>query len=320
MKRALPMVASLCVLACSSNGPHDAATGGAGGSGGAASTSSSMHASSSRSSSAAAGGGGQGGGSLDLPGWKLVWNDEFDGPDGSDVDPTKWVHVESGNGNGNQEREYYTPGKANAFQKGGQLHIVADKLPQGGGGFTCWYGACEYTSGKLVTKADGQAPLFQKQLGRLAVRMKIPAGQGIWPAFWALGVNIDQVGWPTCGEIDVMENVGKTPATNYGTLHGPGNGMEANLGGTTMLSMGALADDFHVYAVEWKQGEVKFYLDDNAYFTGTQADFPGTWVFDAPYYLLLNLAIGGSWPGDPDGQTVFPAELLVDWVRVYDPD
>ena len=145
-------------------------------------------------------------------------------------------------------------------------------------------------------------------------------GQGVWPAFWALGVNIDQVGWPTCGEIDVMENVGNTPATDYGTLHGPGTGQEANLGGTTMLSMGALADDFHVYAVEWKQGEVKFYLDDNAYFTGTQADFPGTWVFDSPYYLLLNLAIGGSWPGDPDAQTVFPAELLVDWVRVYDPD
>ncbi|HVY48486.1 MAG TPA: glycoside hydrolase family 16 protein, partial [Minicystis sp.] len=256
----------------------------------------------------------------DVPGWKLVWHDEFDGPDGSDVDPTKWAHVESGDGNGNQEREYYTSGKANAFQQGGALHIVADALPPGGGGYSCWYGPCQYTSGKIVSKAWGQPALFEKRYGRFSVRMKIPAGQGVWPAFWLLGANIEQVNWPACGEIDVMENIGAMPAIDYGTLHGPGGNGEASLGGQASVAMGALADDYHTYSIEWKAGEVKFLLDDAVYFTGTTAAFPGQWVFDdQPFYLLLNLAIGGSWPGDPDASTVFPSELLVDWVRVYDP-
>jgi beta-glucanase (GH16 family) len=246
-----------------------------------------------------------------------VWSDEFNGPDGSDVDPTKWVHEVSGTGNGNQELEYYTPGTANAFQAGGSLHIVAKS---GGGGNTCWYGACQYTSGKIETKAWGQPSLFEKQYGRFAARMKIPAGQGMWPAFWLLGNDISTVNWPSCGEIDTMENVGKNPATVYGTIHGP-NMAKANvsLGGNMMLAMGALADDFHEYAIEWKAGQVVFLLDDMIYFTATQAAFQGTWVFDHPFYLILNLAIGGSWPGSPDATTQFPAELLVDWVRVYDP-
>jgi beta-glucanase (GH16 family) len=163
--------------------------------------------------------------------------------------------------------------------------------------------------------------LFEKQYGRFSARMKIPAGQGMWPAFWALGNNIEQVDWPSCGEIDVMENIGNEPATVHGTVHGPdSNKQDASNGGNKVLASGTLADDFHVYTIEWKQGEVRFLLDDVEYFTSTPASFPGTWVFDDhPFYLLLNLAIGGTWPGDPDASTVFPAELLVDWVRVYDP-
>jgi beta-glucanase (GH16 family) len=247
-----------------------------------------------------------------------VWSDEFNGANGSDVDPTKWVHVVSGNGNGNQELEYYTAGPANAYQSGGYLHIVADTA--GASAYSCWYGQCQYTSGKIVTKADGQAALYQKQYGRFAARMKVPGGQGMWPAFWMLGVNIDTVSWPTCGEIDAMENIGKAPATVYGTLHGPdASKNNVSLGGNTMISAGALSDDFHEYAVEWQAGQVVFLLDDVPYFTGAQAQFTGTWVFDQPFYLILNLAIGGGWPGSPDATTVFPAELLVDWVRVYDP-
>jgi len=255
-----------------------------------------------------------------LPGWKLVWNDEFNGPDGSDVDPTKWVHAESGNGNGNQERQYYTSGKDNAFQAGGNLHIVAKKLPQDGGGFTCWYGPCWYTSGKLVTKDWNKPSLFEKTFGRYSVRMKIPAGQGVWPAFWMLGHNIEQVNLPVCGQIDTMENIGKEPNTVHGTIHGPDANNQHTSDGGNKMTMGALADDFHIYTVEWKQGEIRFLLDDVEYFKTTPANFPGTWVFDDhPYYLLLNLAIGGTWPGDPDAATQFPAEMLVDWVRVYDP-
>jgi beta-glucanase (GH16 family) len=230
------------------------------------------------------------------------------------------VHEVSGNGNGNQELEYYTAGTANAFQQGGYLHIVADALPANGGGYTCWYGPCSYTSGKIQSKPDGKPSLFEKQYGRFAARMKIPAGQGVWPAFWLLGNDIDTVSWPTCGEIDTMENIGKNPATVYGTIHGP-DASKANvsLGGNFMLPTGALSDAFHEYAIEWSAGQVVFLLDGAPYFTATQAAFGGTWVFAHPYYLILNLAIGGGWPGSPDASTVFPAELLVDYVRVYDP-
>jgi beta-glucanase (GH16 family) len=287
-------------------------------------SSSGAAATSSTGTSSSGSSGSFGGGSPDAgapPGWTLVWSDEFNGPDGGDVDPTKWVHAVSGDGNGNQELEYYTPGPANAYLGGGYLHLVADALPPDGGGFTCWYGPCQYTSGKIVTKAEGAPALFQQQYGRFSARMKIPAGQGMWPAFWMLGSNIDQVNWPTCGEIDVMENIGETPATDYGTVHGPdAQGANAALSGNIVLDGGALADDFHVYSVEWSPGQVIFLLDDTPYFTATKAAFLGSWVFDDhPFYLLLNLAIGGVWPGPPDSSTVFPAEVLVDWVRVYDP-
>jgi beta-glucanase (GH16 family) len=276
------------------------------------------------SSSGAGGAGGQGtsgtGGGASLPGWTLVWSDDFDGPDGSAVDPTKWVYGGTQDGQYNQELEYYNPTTGNVFVAGGDLHLVAKALPAGGGGLSCWNGPCQYTSGKITTKASGKPSLFEKQYGRFSARMKIPAGQGMWPAFWLLGNNIDSVSWPTCGEVDIMENIGKAPATDYGTLHGPNGTQEANLGGNVALAMGALSDDFHVYSIEWKAGQIAFLLDDMVYFTGTKAQFPGTWVFDDhPFYIILNLAIGGSWPGSPDTSTQFPAELLVDWVRVYDP-
>lgn len=323
MRPLVPFAAALALAACngaSTGGQASSASSSSWGGGSVTGSSSSSGGTGGAASTSSSGGAGGAGGSAAPAGWKLVWSDEFDGADGSDVDPTKWVHEVSGSGNGNKELEYYTPGTANAFQMGGDLHIVAKALPAGGGGLTCWYGSCEYTSGKIVSKAWGKPSLFEKKYGRFAARMKIPAGQGMWPAFWLLGNDITAVSWPTCGEIDTMENIGKEPGVVHGTIHGPDATIQnVSLGGSSTLATGALADAFHEYAVEWQAAEVRFLLDGVPYFTAKQASFKGTWVFDHAFYLILNLAIGGGWPGSPDATAIFPAELLVDWVRVYDP-
>ena len=149
--------------------------------------------------------------------------------------------------------------------------------------------------------------------------MKIPAGKGLWPAFWMLGDDFDAVGWPACGEIDVMENVGHEPATVHGTLHGPGYSGNESITGTYAPGGAPLADDYHLYAVEWEPDKIRFYLDDHLYFTVTPAKLPvrKPWVFDHPFYLLLNVAVGGDWPGAPNDKTVFPRTLSVDYVKVY---
>jgi beta-glucanase (GH16 family) len=163
--------------------------------------------------------------------------------------------------------------------------------------------------------------LFSQAYGRFEARIKLPAGQGIWPAFWMLGDNITADGWPKCGEIDIMENVGKEPGINHGSLHGPSStNATSDLTKTIALPAGKrLSDDFHLYAVEWEPGVVRFYLDSNLYGTFTSAQWPagGTWVFDHPFFLILNVAVGGDWPGSPDATTVFPQTMLVDYVRVY---
>jgi beta-glucanase (GH16 family) len=161
---------------------------------------------------------------------------------------------------------------------------------------------------------------FDQTYGRFEARIKIPEGQGLWPAFWMLGDDIDSVSWPQCGEIDIMENIGKEPGTVHGSMHGPGYSGGNALTASYALPGGAkLGDDFHLYAVEWETGVVRFYLDDTLYETQTPANIPAgtTWVFDQPFFLLLNVAVGGSWPGDPDATTVFPQTMLVDYVRVY---
>jgi beta-glucanase (GH16 family) len=260
---------------------------------------------------------GTGGAAADagLPGWTLVWSDEFSGPDGSGIDTTKWTALTGGGGWGNQEREYYTQDLANAQIQGDNLVITATTA--GASAHSCWYGQCEYTSARLQTLGH-----FQQQYGRFEARMKIPRGQGMWPAFWMLGDNINTsgVGWPTCGEIDVMENIGKEPGTVHGSMHGPGySGGHALTAAYVLPGGAALADDFHVYAIEWDVGVVRFYLDSTLYETRTPADVPAgtTWVYDHPFFLLLNVAVGGSWPGNPDATTVFPQTMLVDYVRVY---
>ncbi len=244
--------------------------------------------------------------------WQLAWSDEFTQADGTPPDATKWGYDIGGGGWGNNELEYYTARTNNARIVGGQLVIEA-KVES--------YGGSSYTSARLLTKVKRSWTY-----GRMEARIKIPKGQGIWPAFWMLGTNIDLVGWPTCGEIDIMENIGKTTeqAKVYGTIHGPQSGGDYNggagVGGSYTLPGGAaLADDFHVFAVEWTTNQIKWFMDSNQYFTATPASLPGggTWVFTQPQFFILNVAVGGNWPGNPDGTTVFPQQMLVDYVRVY---
>jgi beta-glucanase (GH16 family) len=249
--------------------------------------------------------------SSDRAGWKLVWSDEFNGPDGSSVDPSKWVLETGGNGWGNQELEYYTERPANAFQQGGNLVIkVSQEKYSGADGVSR-----DYTSARLKTEGK-----FSGKYGRLEARIKVPEGQGIWPAFWMLGADIGKVGWPKCGEIDIMENIGKEPTVVHGTIHGPGYSGGKGIGSPFSLpDKLRFADDFHIYAVEWEPKAIRFYVDDHLYATRTPADIPrGTkWVYNHPFFMLLNVAVGGGWPGNPDSTTQFPQTMLVDYVRVY---
>ena len=248
-------------------------------------------------------------------GWHLVWSDEFNGPDNSAPDPAKWNLEVSGNGFGNNELEYYTNRLANAHIAGGNLVITAQKESfTGPDGVTR-----QYTSARLNTKGH-----FTQQNGRFEARIKLPpGGQGLWPAFWMLGDNIDTVNWPDCGEVDIMEAVGFEPTKNHGSMHGPGySGNHSLTGIYTLPGNARFSDDFHIFTMEWESGStptVRFYVDGVLYETQTPANLPPNshWVFDHPFFLLLNLAVGGDWPGSPDQTTVLPSSMLVDYVRVY---
>src|SRR5437588_10817985 len=243
--------------------------------------------------------------------WKPVWSDEFNGRSGSAVDSTKWSFDVGGGGWGNNELETYTSRTANAHLESGSLVITAIKETfTGPDNITR-----NYTSARLLTKNK-----FSQAYGRFEARIKIPYGQGIWPAFWMLGENIDTAHWPNCGEIDIMENIGREPSIVHGTFHGPGysggNGVSAAY---TLPGGQKFSDDFHTFAVDWEPNVIRFYVDGLLYKTRTPADLPAgtTWVFDHPFFMILNVAVGGGWPGNPDGSTVFPQQMLVDYVRVY---
>jgi beta-glucanase (GH16 family) len=243
--------------------------------------------------------------------WNLVWRDEFDGPNGSGVDPTKWVTETGGSGWGNKELEYYTNRLLNAHIENGALVIKALQETYTGPDAV----TRNYTSARLKTQGK-----FSLTYGRIEARLKIPYGQGIWPAFWMLGTDIGQVGWPACGEMDIMENIGREPSMVHGTIHGLGYSGGNGLGGSYSLSNGRrFADDFHTFAIEWEPNVIRFYVDGLLYKTRTPADLPAnsSWVFAHPFFILLNVAVGGSWPGNPDASTVFPQTMTVDYVRVY---
>jgi beta-glucanase (GH16 family) len=243
------------------------------------------------------------------PGWRLSWSDEFNGANGSAPDPAKWSYDTGGN-NANNELESYTSRRANVQQKKGHLIIKARRED-----FTGTDGvARHYTSARLRTSG-----LFSQTYGRFEARIKLPLGKGIWPAFWMLGDDIDSVGWPKCGEIDIFENIGE-PSISYSTLHGPGYSGAHGISAKYALPDGEAVDTgFHRYAVEWTPNDIKFFLDDKLVAERTPADLPaGTkWVYDHPFFIILNVAVGGAWPGDPDATTKFPQKMLVDYVRVY---
>jgi len=242
--------------------------------------------------------------------WNIVWSDEFNG---TSINTNNWTYDLGGGGWGNGELETYTSSSQNSYVSNGLLHIVA--LTNGSG----------YTSARMKTQG-----LQSWAYGRMEARIQIPRGQGIWPAFWMLGTNFPSVGWPTCGEVDIMENIGNTndQGTDHGTIHGPmENGQDYNynegVGGTYTLPGGAvLANNFHIYGVEWTSNQITWFLDGNQFFTATPASLvglpsPGIWVFTNQQFFILNVAVGGGWPGNPSTNTVFPQQMLVDYVRVY---
>lgn len=255
-------------------------------------------------------------------GWQLTFSDEGNGDAGSPPDPAKWTHDIGGHGWGNAEPQTYTspqhlaPSGFNAFYDG-EGHLVLEARREnhtGPDGI-----AAEFTSARIKTQN-----LFSQAYGRFEARLRLPQGQGIWPAFWMLGDSFADAGWPHCGEIDIMEFLGHELNTIHGTVHGPGYSGADGIQGSIHLEPGeSYADDFHVFAVEWEPDEIRWYLDGEHYHTVTPEDLTnedGTqdeWVFNTPHFLILNIATGGHWPRYPDDTTVFPQRMTVDYVRVY---
>jgi beta-glucanase (GH16 family) len=235
---------------------------------------------------------------------------DFNGTAGTSPSATRWTAVNAGNGFGNRELETYTGRTSNVSLDGaGHLAITArQETYTGTDGFTR-----NYTSGRVDTHGK-----FEFQYGTAVARMQVPAGQGLWPAFWALGSNIDTDGWPLCGEIDVVENVGSEPTTAHATLHASGlAGLPWLAGGLTNASA-PLSGGYHDYGMVWGPNAISVSLDGDTYFAVSASDIaPGNnWNFNHPFYLLLNLAVGGTWPGSPDATTQFPATMSVDFVHV----
>ncbi|MEI7508768.1 MAG: glycoside hydrolase family 16 protein [Flavobacterium sp.] len=234
---------------------------------------------------------------------QLVMQDEFD-TDGA-PNSALWVYnIGTGtNGWGNNELEYYTNLPQNVKVQDGMLKITAIKGA---------YMGSSYTSARISTKGK-----FQQKYGRVEARIKMPWGKGLWPAFWMIGTNSDVVAWPQCGEIDIMEYLGNNPTTVFGTVHGPGYSGANAITKNYTLSNDRFDTDFHVFGIEWGENYINYYVDDVLYNQITPANASGEWVFNRPFYIILNLAVGGNLPGSPNTETTFPQTMLVDYVRMY---
>ena len=250
--------------------------------------------------------------------WNLVWSDEFDGAAGASVDPAKWS-FDLGDGCpgncgwGNNEKEFYTNATDNVSLDGqGHLAIVARSAPALN--LSCYYGPCQFTSAKITTRGKMNAAP-----GRVEARIRIPAGQGLWPAFWMLGNDFSTLGWPAAGELDIMENKGSAPNTSSSAIHGPGYFGNTPFAHANTIGPATLADDYHVYAVEWDAEAAHFFVDGTLHYVVLRVDIQryGTSILDKPYYIILNLAVGGNFDGDPKSDSILPATMLVDYVRVY---
>ena len=242
--------------------------------------------------------------------WKLVWNDEFNGAAGTGVDASKWVYETGGGGWGNGELQNYTNRTDNVYMEQDPLdsnnrYLTIKAIKES-------YGGSQYTSGRIKTNGK-----FDFAYGKVEMRAKLPSGKGIWPAFWMLGSDIGTNGWPKCGETDIMEFVGSTPTKIYGTIHGPEYNGAGGIGGWHDNQAG-FTNDFHTYSVEWEPNVIRWYFDGRLFEQRTTDDlFGGTWVFNHNNFILLNLAVGGAWPGSPDASTSFPQKYMIDYVRVY---
>ncbi|MBN2184418.1 MAG: glycoside hydrolase family 16 protein [Candidatus Krumholzibacteriota bacterium] len=244
--------------------------------------------------------------------WTLTFEDEFEGAAGESPDPSVWS-FDIGTDWGNDQLEYDTDRPENVSLDGyGHLEITAEEESEKLAEFEF----CDYTSGRIKTLGT-----FEQTYGRFEARIKLPVGAGIWPAFWLLGSNIDDVvpvEWPECGEIDIMEYRGQEPNILYGSLHGPG------YYGGTAISRRLVLDyplnaEYHVFSIAWSNNKITWMIDEVPYLTVTPADLPpdAQWVFNHPFFIILNVAVGGNFVGDPDESTKFPQKMLVDWVRVY---
>jgi len=239
--------------------------------------------------------------------WTLVWSDEFEG---DSVNPEHWTYslgtgAEEGLSQwGNQELQSYTDAPENCAVSDGLLRITALETDDP---------AVPYTSARLHTR---ETHLMER--GRFEIRVRLPEGQGLWPAFWLLGNDREDETWPDAGEIDIFELLGQRPDELVGSLHGPGYSGGGAISTTVTLDEGTFADDFHVIALEWDPSRIAWYLDGENFAVQTYAQM-GTrpWVFNHEFFLILNLAVGGNYPGPPDETTVFPAVMEVDYIRVY---
>jgi beta-glucanase (GH16 family) len=233
--------------------------------------------------------------------WELTWSDDFTGAAGTAPDNAKWAFDIGGGGWGNSELQTYTNNANNIKLDGnGKLVITAISNPSG------------FTSARIKTKGK-----FSQAYGRFEARIKTPTGPGIWPAFWMLGANIDTKPWPQCGEIDIMEQRGQQPSITHGTLHGPGYSGGNSIGKSYGLTNGRFDADYYIYAVEWGENYVDFFVNDFLYQRRTPEDVTGEWVYNQPFYILLNVAVGGNFVGFPTSGTPFPQSMYVDYVKVY---
>jgi beta-glucanase (GH16 family) len=240
--------------------------------------------------------------------WALVWSDEFDGPAGGAPDPAHWTPDVGGDGWGNEQLEFNTDRTENAFTDG-DGHLVIRALKED-------YGGNAYTSARL-TSVDK----VEYGPARVEARIRVPQGDGIWPAFWMLGADFPEVGWPGCGEVDILEVRGDEPETVHTTVHGPGySGGDAVTAGTTLSGGGTYADDFHDYAVDIDPEHIVWWVDGERVHTVRPGDLPAgsPWVFDGAFFLILNVAVGGTFLAPPTDETPFPADLTVDHVRIYE--
>lgn len=237
------------------------------------------------------------------PVWELVWQDEFEGPAGQMPDSTKWTY-DIGTDWGNAQLEYDTDRLENVSLDGeGNLTIVARQES---------YEGRAYTSARILTRGK-----YEMTYGKIEASIKLPWGQGIWPAFWMLGNDFETAGWPACGEIDIMEYRGQNVTQVMGTVHGPGYSGSNGVGASYDIVQDRFDTGFHTFTLEWGVDYLKWYVDDMIFQTITPDDLPGDWVFDHPFYLILNVAVGGNFIGSPNQYTVFPQTMHIDYVRVY---